>query len=319
MISLYSETRKIDFKELFSKNEDLIRDFPFHNSKVNIKDPRFQIALSKCILKSDFNLKVVLDDNHLIPPIPNRYNYVKWVHKLLSYFNLNDSKLSPLILDVGTGSSCIYPLLGTKKFGWDFIASDIDADSLEFSKKNIELNLLNEKIQVCQVDTSEYLQASLNKFITTIPNSVESSSIDDGYSSFIHSCFLEELNADINPSADVSISAIVVRMRGPIRKALANVERLKNDLLIRECNFCQHLNNQIKKIPSKLLPFVDTAPPKLYATMCNPPFYDLDETIHQNGKAICTGSFNEMRTQGGEVSIIVFPYCFMCFIVLYCH
>jgi hypothetical protein len=50
MIPLYSETRKIDFNELFSKNEDLIKDFPFHDSKINIKDPRFQIALSKCIL-----------------------------------------------------------------------------------------------------------------------------------------------------------------------------------------------------------------------------------------------------------------------------
>lgn len=29
-------------------------------------------------------------------------------------------------LDIGTGASAIYPLLGAKVYGWAFIATDID-------------------------------------------------------------------------------------------------------------------------------------------------------------------------------------------------
>ncbi|KAL2874874.1 hypothetical protein SGCOL_009994 [Colletotrichum sp. CLE4] len=51
-------------------------------------------------------------------------------------------------LDIGTGASCIYPLLGCTQRKWSFYATDIDSRSLEFAKKNVELNNLQSRISV---------------------------------------------------------------------------------------------------------------------------------------------------------------------------
>ncbi len=52
-------------------------------------------------------------------------------------------------LDIGTGASCIYPLLGcASNPAWTFTATDIDAKSLDFAKRNIELNNLDSRITI---------------------------------------------------------------------------------------------------------------------------------------------------------------------------
>ncbi|KAK4121565.1 hypothetical protein N657DRAFT_109790 [Parathielavia appendiculata] len=51
-------------------------------------------------------------------------------------------------LDIGTGASCIYPLLGTAQRPWCFVATDIDEKSLEYAKTNIELNHMEALIRL---------------------------------------------------------------------------------------------------------------------------------------------------------------------------
>ncbi|CAN0230877.1 unnamed protein product, partial [Ectocarpus sp. 6 AP-2014] len=51
-------------------------------------------------------------------------------------------------VDVGTGASCIYPLLGAKVAGWSFLATEIDPVSAEWAEKNVRSNDLQEKIEV---------------------------------------------------------------------------------------------------------------------------------------------------------------------------
>lgn len=48
-------------------------------------------------------------------------------------------------IDVGTGASCIYPLLGAKVAGWSFLATEIDGVSAEWAEKNVRSN----DLQVC--------------------------------------------------------------------------------------------------------------------------------------------------------------------------
>lgn len=44
-------------------------------------------------------------------------------------------------IDIGTGASCIYPLLGVSVMGnWSFIATDTDAVSAEWAKRNVRSN-----------------------------------------------------------------------------------------------------------------------------------------------------------------------------------
>ncbi|CAM9398477.1 unnamed protein product [Ectocarpus fasciculatus] len=51
-------------------------------------------------------------------------------------------------VDVGTGASCIYPLLGAKVAGWSFLATEIDPVSAEWAEKNVRSNDLQEKVKV---------------------------------------------------------------------------------------------------------------------------------------------------------------------------
>ena len=48
---------------------------------------------------------------------------------------------------LGTGASCIYPLLGAKINGWKFCASEIDEMSYRFACENVKRNHLEEDIQ----------------------------------------------------------------------------------------------------------------------------------------------------------------------------
>jgi 23S rRNA A1618 N6-methylase RlmF len=50
------------------------------------------------------------------------------------------------------GASCIYPLLGVSTNDWNFIATDIDKNSLEYAKKNVSLNSWENKIELIHID-----------------------------------------------------------------------------------------------------------------------------------------------------------------------
>lgn len=43
-------------------------------------------------------------------------------------------------IDIGTGASCIYPLLGAKVAGWSFLATEVDGVSAEWAEKNVRSN-----------------------------------------------------------------------------------------------------------------------------------------------------------------------------------
>lgn len=60
-------------------------------------------------------------------------------------------------VDIGTGASCIYPLLGAKVAGWSFLATEIDGVSAEWAEKNVRSNGL----QVCSKDGRVHLGISL--------------------------------------------------------------------------------------------------------------------------------------------------------------
>ena len=79
--------------------------------------------------------------------VPNRHNYILFLKSLIdstSYFQASTSKATGL--DIGTGSSCIYPLLGAVQCGWSFYATDIDEKNLDFAARNFKANNLSDRI-----------------------------------------------------------------------------------------------------------------------------------------------------------------------------
>ncbi|KAH7171425.1 hypothetical protein EDB81DRAFT_710229 [Dactylonectria macrodidyma] len=113
-------------------------------------DPKCVMQVTKTLLKLDFDLRIELPDDRLCPPVMNRHNYVLWLKRLLDTSSYEALGRKIVGLDIGTGASCIYPLLGCTERPWSFIATDIDARSLEYARKNVALNNLQDRINVVQ-------------------------------------------------------------------------------------------------------------------------------------------------------------------------
>ncbi|KAL0950456.1 hypothetical protein HGRIS_010405 [Hohenbuehelia grisea] len=94
----------------------------------------------------------------------HRLNYIQWLEALLrvtaEHWNLSaDSTSSPTYpdnirgIDIGTGASAIYPLLGCKRNPtWSFTATDIDEKSLRYAQANVEANKLHDRICMTRTD-----------------------------------------------------------------------------------------------------------------------------------------------------------------------
>jgi hypothetical protein len=110
----------------------------------------------------DFSVRLELRDDRLCPPLPNRLNYICWLCEVITC-GIDPAGFHPSthVLDIGVGASCIYPLLGHKLFGWKFTGSDIDPESLSWSRNIIDSNSLSSEIRLVQVGSSDKVQGAL--------------------------------------------------------------------------------------------------------------------------------------------------------------
>ena len=169
-----------------------------------ITTPEFTMALSRALLQIHFGLSLTVEDSDalieqqgeesaqysrfLCPPIPNRFFYVHWiVRKLLpmlpgrnnvSPYFVSRQLLSPenvniYGLDIGTGATCIYPLLMShynrkrlfqQKEGPAIFmhATDIDPVAVQLARTNVAANHLQSLVRVHLVPKSSSQTALLN-------------------------------------------------------------------------------------------------------------------------------------------------------------
>ncbi|TGZ82941.1 hypothetical protein EX30DRAFT_328839 [Ascodesmis nigricans] len=129
------------FAELAREYPDLAKHV-IPPSSLNFKDPEAVQALSRCLLQHHFSLDVELRGDRLCPMIPNRVDYILWLQDLLDETAPNSPKDRKIIgLDIGTGASAVYPLLGCAlRETWSMIGTDIDSVSLETACRNCEKN-----------------------------------------------------------------------------------------------------------------------------------------------------------------------------------
>lgn len=89
-------------------------------------------------------------------------NYLHWIEDLLALPDSGGaSDGGTRGIDVGTGASCIYPLLGAKMNNWQFVATEIDNESFESARSNVLQNQLEQQIGVVKVKTSNLLTEAL--------------------------------------------------------------------------------------------------------------------------------------------------------------
>jgi 23S rRNA (adenine1618-N6)-methyltransferase len=137
-----------NFDELIIKNPELkqfVAKNEFGTVTIDFSNPEAVRELNKALICSlDKISNWNFPRENLCPPIPGRLDYIHYLADLLSL------KGEAKILDIGTGATCIYPLLGASVFDWSFVATDIDLDSLDVAQDIIDDNNLTEKIELRQ-------------------------------------------------------------------------------------------------------------------------------------------------------------------------
>ncbi|KAI0817027.1 hypothetical protein GGR55DRAFT_578 [Xylaria sp. FL0064] len=135
---------------------------------LDFTDPAAVMQLTKMLLKEDFGIQINLPPNRLCPPVPNRHNYILWLKELLdstlsSYSQQYEPERKVTGVDIGTGASLIYPLLGcVQRPNWHFIATDIDAESLASARENARLNDFESRIRIVDRRDSDSLIPGLD-------------------------------------------------------------------------------------------------------------------------------------------------------------
>ena len=111
-------------------------------------NPQAAVELCRVLLWHDFGVRWEMPAHHLCPTLPSCLNYLLWLEDLIG---AQDGK-TVLGVDIGTGASGIYPLLGHAHLGWRFIATEIDPDSVAAARHNVALNGWEEHIEVRAVE-----------------------------------------------------------------------------------------------------------------------------------------------------------------------
>ncbi|KAI1912031.1 hypothetical protein LOZ65_006046 [Ophidiomyces ophidiicola] len=92
-----------------------------------------------------------------------RFNYILWLQGLVDstanrYTDSYDPERAVAGLDIGTGASCIYPLLGcAQRPAWTFLATDIDESNIHHARRNIDRNGLQSRIRLIRTQPEDPL------------------------------------------------------------------------------------------------------------------------------------------------------------------
>ena len=126
--------------------KDYLKPNPKGDKTIDFGNTNAVICLNKALLSSYYNIKNwQIPSGYLCPPIPGRADYVHYAADLV------DGAKNLKILDIGTGASCIFPIIGSHSYDWQFIATDIDPVAVKSAQQIVQSNsCLKKKIVVIQ-------------------------------------------------------------------------------------------------------------------------------------------------------------------------
>lgn len=146
-------------------------------------------ALNSALLKSYYGISHWdFPQSYLCPPIPGRVDYIHYLADLLKHSATNLAAINMpskvKVLDIGTGATCIYPILGATEYGWHFVASDIDPVSVKTASVNVSANShITKKVQCRLQENAKHIFQGIIKagefYQLTLCNPPFHKSIDD--------------------------------------------------------------------------------------------------------------------------------------------
>ena len=134
-----------DFEKLISTTP-ILKEFvvpnKFGNESIDFSNPKAVKALNQALLITYYDINYWdIPEGFLCPPIPGRAEYIHYIADVLCevYGEIPmGNKIK--ILDIGTGSNLIYPIIGISTYGWQFVGSEIDSQSIKWADKIAKSN-----------------------------------------------------------------------------------------------------------------------------------------------------------------------------------
>jgi 23S rRNA (adenine1618-N6)-methyltransferase len=137
---------RYDFARLIVA-EPALREFVATNAygddSIDFADAAAVKTLNRALLQDSYGIAAWdIPAQSLCPPVPGRADYLHYLADLLA--DSNGGKVprtkTMQVMDIGTGASCIYPLIGFSEYCWRFVATDISADALANAQRIVDAN-----------------------------------------------------------------------------------------------------------------------------------------------------------------------------------
>ena len=137
---------RYDFGQLIDTCPELapfVKPNRYGDESIDFSDPDAVTSLNKTLLKHHYGVdNWLIPEGYLCPPIPGRADYIHHIADLLAESNYGNTPTGDqvVVLDIGVGANCIYPILGCIEYGWSFIGTDIDPVAVNNAKAIVQAN-----------------------------------------------------------------------------------------------------------------------------------------------------------------------------------
>ena len=157
---------------------------PKGQTTISFQDPMAVRMLNRALLKTHYGVENWdIPENALCPPIPGRVDYIHCLADLLGGDNKKQIPRGPKYkaLDIGTGASLVYPLIGQSEYGWEFTGTDIDPVAITSAKQICDRNTLNIplRLQANREDTLKGAIQTGDRFHVILSNPPFHSSMEE--------------------------------------------------------------------------------------------------------------------------------------------
>lgn len=145
---------RYDFDQLIQASPALapyVKLNEYGDASIDFSNAKAVKALNQALLKQFYAVRAWdIPQQYLCPPIPGRADYLHYIADLLSEGNAGviPRGQSVRVLDIGVGANMIYPLIGMREYGWQFVGADIDVKALNNAQHIIEENALSNMIEL---------------------------------------------------------------------------------------------------------------------------------------------------------------------------
>ncbi|MNQ33234.1 Ribosomal RNA large subunit methyltransferase F [compost metagenome] len=116
---------------------------PYGKESIDFANPAAVKVFNRALLKQFYGIEHWdIPPDYLCPPIPGRADYLHYLADLLASGNGGEIPRGARVraLDIGVGANCIYPLLGNREYGWQFLGADIAASAIAAAKTIVQAN-----------------------------------------------------------------------------------------------------------------------------------------------------------------------------------